>query len=201
MIDEQALDQLADTAWQETARIVLSMLSRSPGALGEAGRSLASALDGAEPLPRGVPALARHFAERVPERVREALVSAIDWELHTYRGGRKVVASHRLERLESGPRGPFETPPEQPGFDASVSAMDLAEPHSMGDLTRYANAYLGRTFVDDAIGNGRPVAIHNGTAAEAMAAMQARGVTRFHHLATPKLHFQILLGDSGYAIA
>lgn len=197
-----ALQQIATDAWRETARIALAALSRRPGELGEAGRTLARTLDVAARLPVGASALAEHFAALAPESVRAALLEALDWELHTFRGGRKVEASHRLERVEPTASDHLEVPAEQAGFDADVMAMDLVEPHSMGDLARYANAYLGNTFVNDAIDNGRAVEVHNGTAAEAMAAMQAGGASAFHHLATPKLHFQILLGEGPrYAIA
>jgi hypothetical protein len=196
------LQEIADAAWRETARLALAALSRRPGALGEAGRALARTLDGTTPLPAGVSALAAHFAALAPETVRAALVEALDWELHTFRAGQKVETSHRLERVEPVANERAEIPAAQPGFDADVMAMDLAEPHSMGDLARYANAYLGSTFVNDAVDNDRPVDLHNGTAVEAMAAMRARGVAVFHRLATPKLHFQILLGDDHrYAIA
>jgi hypothetical protein len=190
-----AVRQIADDAWRETARLVLHTLARRPGELGEAGRNLERTIDLTAPLPFGVDALARHLAERAPETVRAALTDAIDWELHTFRGGRKVEASHRLQPIEPVAGARFPIPPEQPGFDPEVLALDLAAPHSMGDLARYANAYLGNTFVTDAIDHDRFVELHNGTAAEAMAAMRARGATSFHHLATPKLHFQILLGD------
>jgi len=175
-------------------------LARRQGALGEAGRAIK--LDASAPLPAGFSALAAHLAALVPEAVRAALVETLDWELHTFRGGRKVDTSHRLERFEAGAALPVTTAMPQPGFDADVMAMDLAAPHSMGDLAHYANAYLGSTFVNDAIDNGRAVELHNGTAQEAVAVMRARGVTDVYHLATPKLHFQILLGDDlGYAIA
>ena len=196
---------IAAAAWRDTARLALSALSRRPGALGEAGRAVAGALDLDAPLPAGVHALAARFAALAPEPVRAELVEALDWELHTFRGGRKVEASHRLELIDLAPPERLESPAAQPGFDVDVTAMDLAEPHSMGDLTHYANAYLGHTFVDDAIDEGREVALHNGTAAEAMAVMRARGATVFYRLATPKLHFQILVGLAGddvrYAIA
>jgi hypothetical protein len=211
-----ALQHIAEDAWRETARLILSALSRRPGELGEAGRTLAGTIDlGA--LPLGVPALARHLAERVPESLRPSpsLEDVIDWELHTFRGGRKVEVSHRLEPLEPlepaalAARDRAAVPPAplvMAGFDASVSAVDLAAPHSMGDLARYANAYLGHTFVNDAIDSGRDVELHNGTAAEAIAGLRARGASTFHQLFTPKLHFQILLGvgvgdDLRYAIA
>ncbi len=206
-----ALQHIADEAWRDTARLILSALSRRPGELGEAGRTLAGAIDlGA--LPRGVPALARHLAERVPESLRASLEEVVDWELHTFRGGRKVEVSHRLQPIEPAVvEGIALTavPPAMPGFDESVSSVDLAAPHSMGDLTRYANAYLGRTFVNDAIDGiegGRDVELHNGTAAEAIATLRARGVSTFHQLFTPKLHFQIILGafandELRYAIA
>ena len=197
------LQEIADAAWRETARIALSALSRRPGALGEAGRTLARTRDPASPLPVGVPALAAHFAELAPEPVRAALIEAVDWELHTFRAGRKVETSHRLERLDPPPwEGREVRAAGQAGFDEDVMAMDVAEPHSMGDLARYANAYLGNTFVNDAIDQDRAVEIHNGSAAEAIAAMRGRGVSVIHHLATPKLHFQILLGDDlRYVIA
>ena len=196
---------IAAAAWRDTARLALSALSRRPGALGEAGRALARALDPDAPLPVGVQALAARFAALAPEPVRAELVEALDWELHTFRGGRKVEASHRLELIDLAPPERLESPAAQLGFDVDVTAMDLAEPHSMGDLTHYANAYLGHTFVDDAIDEGREVALHNGTAAEAMVVMRARGASVFYRLATPKLHFQILVGLAGddvrYAIA
>jgi hypothetical protein len=200
--DATPLRQIADAAWRETARLAVTALSRRHGALGEAGRMLAETLDGAAPLPIGVPALAAHLAALAPEPVRAALLEAVDWELHTFRGGRKVETTHRLDRALPLPCERRDGPAEQPGFDADVMAMDLAEPHSMGDLTRYANAYLGTPFVNDAIQNDRAVELHNGSAAEVMAAMERRGVSVFHHLATPKLHFHILLGDDlRYAIA
>lgn len=205
---EGALQHIAEDAWRETARVILSSLSRRAGELGEAGRTLAGTIDPGA-LPRGVPALARYLAERVPESLRAALEDAIDWELHTFRGGRKVEVSHRLEPIEpasvdgvavvNGPRA-------MAGFDESVSSVDLAAPHSMGDLTRYANAYLGRTFVNDAIDNARDVELHNGTAAEAIATLRERGASTFHQLFTPKLHFQIIIAigandELRYAIA
>ncbi|HEY3821556.1 MAG TPA: hypothetical protein VGL81_30525 [Polyangiaceae bacterium] len=201
------LQRIADDAWRETARLALAALSHRPGELGEAGRALARTLDLSAPMPEGVTGLAQSFADRAPEAVRAALLEALDWELHTYRGGRKVEATHRLEAIVE-PLPPASSEPSRaaaeprPGFGDDVLAMDLAAPHSMGDLTRYANAYLGSTFVNDAIENDRPVELHNGTAPEAMAAMRARGASSFHQLATPKLHFQILLGDDlRYAIA
>lgn len=190
------LQQIADDAWRETARLALSALARRGGALGETGRHLERTLDLAA-LPTGVDALAQHLAEHAPAAVRGALVEALDWELHTYRGGRKVQTNHRLERIESVPVVPAAIPVEQPGFDSQVMAMDVAAPHSMGDLSHYANAYLGHTFVNDAIENARAVELHNGSAAEAMAALSARGASSFHHLATPKLHFQLLLAQIG----
>ncbi len=165
-----ALRQIADAAWRETARLALSALSRRGGALGEAGRSLERTLDPGA-LPAGVAALARHFAVHAPEAVREELFEALDWELHTFRGGRKVETSHRLEAVEGVPVARAAIPVEQSGFGAEATAVDLDAPHSMGDLSRYANAYLGHTFVDDAIENARAVELHNGTAAEAMAAL------------------------------
>lgn len=208
-----ALQHIADDAWRETARVVLAALSRRPGELGEAGRALAGTLDlGA--LPHGVPALARHLAERVPEGLRASLEDVIDWELHTFRGGRKVEVSHRLEpvapsKLDGAAVAGLTAPRAMPGFDESVSSVDLAAPHSMGDLTRYANAYLGRTFVNDAIDaveGGRDVELHNGTAADAIATLRERGASTFHQLFTPKLHFQLILGvgaddELRYAIA
>jgi hypothetical protein len=206
-----ALQHIAEDAWRETARSILSALSRRPGELGETGRTLAGTIDlGA--LPRGVPALARHLAERVPESLRASLEDVIDWELHTFRGGRRVEVSHRLEPIAPAPlegAAVLTAPPSMPGFDESVSSVDLAAPHSMGDLTRYANAYLGCTFVNDAIdaiAGGRDVELHNGTAAEAIATLRERGASTFLQLFTPKLHFQIILGVSAndelrYAIA
>jgi hypothetical protein len=211
-----ALQHIAEDAWRETARLILSALSRRPGELGEAGRTLAGTID-LDALPQGVPALARHLAERVPASLRPSpsLEDVIDWELHTFRGGRKVEVSHRLEPLEPAAlaalaaleRAAVMTAPvAMHGFDESVSSVDLAAPHSMGDPTRYANAYLGQTFVNDAIDNGRDVELHNGTAAEAIATLRERGASTFHQLFTPKLHFQILLGvgandELRYAIA
>ncbi|HEY8076051.1 MAG TPA: hypothetical protein VIF62_18115 [Labilithrix sp.] len=194
------LETLEDAAWRETARIAVAALARRPGALGEAARTLK--LDPSTPLPHGVPALAAHLAALVPEGVRAELERTLDWELHTFRAGRKVETTHRLEPVVPSAVDGFEAPAAQPGFDADVMAMDLSEPHSMGDLARYANAYLGNPFVNDAIANGRAVELHNGTADEAMATMDARGVRAFFRLATPKLHFHILLGDDlRYAIA
>jgi hypothetical protein len=210
---EVVFEQIAADAWRETARLALRALSRRKGALGDAGRALAESLDLAAPLPRGVAALVQHLAERVPESVRPALVDALDWELHTFRGGRKVEVSHRLDLVDPNADAPGPDAPdpstrprdpvkEEPGFDPEVLALDLDVAHSMGDLARYANAYLGHTFVNDALENDRAVEIHNGTAVEAMARMRARGATVFRHLATPKLHFQIILGDDlRYAIA
>lgn len=206
-----ALQHIADAAGQETARGMLSALSRRPGDLGEAGRTLLRVLD-MSALPKGVPALAQHFAERVPEGVRKALLEAIDWELHTFRGGRQVEVSHRLERIEPPARDADAgaiAAKVQVGFDERVLSMDLTAPHSMGDLTRYATAYLGHTFVDDAIdadGKGRDVEVHNGNVADAIASLAARGATTYFRLFTPKLHFQIILGVSAdeelrYAIA
>jgi nucleoside phosphorylase len=206
-----ALQHIADAAWRETARVILSALSRRPGELGEAGRTLAGTLD-LDALPRGVPALARYLAERVPEGLRASLENVIDWELHTFRGGRQVEVSHRLESIAPAAfeEAAFLTAPQAMlGFDESVSSVDLAAPHSMGDLTRYANAYLGRTFVNDAIDaieGGRDVELHNGTAVEAIATLRERGASTFHQLFTPKLHFQIILGvgaddELRYAIA
>jgi hypothetical protein len=206
-----ALQHIADAAWRETARVILSALSRRPGELGEAGRTLAGTLD-LDALPRGVPALARYLAERVPEGLRASLEDVIDWELHTFRGGRQVEVSHRLESIAPAAfeEAAFLTAPQAMlGFDESVSSVDLAAPHSMGDLTRYANAYLGRTFVNDAIDaieGGRDVELHNGTAVEAIATLRERGASTFHQLFTPKLHFQIILGvgaddELRYAIA
>jgi hypothetical protein len=203
-----ALQHIAEDAWRETARSILSALSRRPGELGETGRTLAGTIDlGA--LPRGVPALARHLAERVPESLRASLEDVIDWELHTFRGGRRVEVSHRLEPIAPAPlegAAVLTAPPSMPGFDESVSSVDLAAPHSMGDLTRYANAYLGHTFVNDAIDNGRDVELHNGTACEAITTLRERGASTFHQLFTPKLHFQIIIGvgandELRYAIA
>src|SRR5690242_9172213 len=139
-----ALQHIGVEAWRETARLLLASLSRRPGELGEAGRTLAGTID-LDALPRGVPALVRHLAERVPESVRASLEDAIDWELHTFRGGRKVEVSHRLEPIEPAAldgASVLTAPPAMAGFDESVSAVDLTAPHSMGDLTRYANAYL-----------------------------------------------------------
>ncbi|MEA2748992.1 MAG: hypothetical protein QOI41_3135, partial [Myxococcales bacterium] len=206
-----ALQHIAADAWRETARLILSSLSRRPGELGEAGRTLAGTIDlGA--LPRGVPALARHLAERVPESLRASLEDVIDWELHTFRGGRKVEVSHRLEPIEPAAldgAAVLTAPAAMAGFDESVSSVDLAAPHSMGDLTRYANAYLGHTFVNDAmdaIEGGRDVELHNGTRAEAIATLRDRGASTFRQLFTPKLHFQIIVGvgandELRYAIA
>ncbi len=210
MIDA-ALQHIAEDAWRETARLVVSALSRRPGELGQAGRALAGTTD-LEALPRGVPALARHLAERFPASLRASAVEVIDWELHTFRGGRKVEVSHRLEPIDPAALRKVTASTSSramPGFDESVTSVDLAAPHSMGDLTRYANAYLGRTFVDDAIDTvegGRDVELHNGTAAEAIATLRERGASAFHQLFTPKLHFQIILAvtaDDGlrYAIA
>ncbi len=210
-----ALQHIAHAAWQETARGVLSALSRRPGDLGEAGRTLTRVLD-MSALPQGVSALAQHFAERVPEGVRAALTEAMDWELHTFRGGRQVEVSHRLERLEplatEAGASAAVAAKALAGFDERVLSMDLTAPHSMGDLTRYATAYLGHTFVDDAIDadgadeKGRDVELHNGTAADAIASLAARGATTYFRLFTPKLHFQIILGVNAndelrYAIA
>ncbi len=190
-----ALQQIADDAGRETARVVLSALSRRPGELGEAGRTLLRTVDPGA-LPHGVLALAQHLAERVSENLRAPLLGVVDWELHTFRGGRQVEVSHRLVRIEPTAGGARESPPPQAmsGFDEAVQSMDLAAPHSMGDLTRYANAYLGHAFVRDAIDNGRDVELHNGTAAEAIAALTQSGAVTFHQLFTPKLHFQIILG-------
>ena len=208
---ERALQHIAENAWRETARVILSALSRRPGELGEAGRTLAGTID-LTAIPLGVPALARHLTERVPDGLRASLADVIDWELHTFRGGRKVEVSHRLEPIEpasvDGAAVPS-TPRTLTGFEEGVSAVDLAAPHSMGDLTRYANGYLGRTFVNDAIDaveGGREVELHNGTAAEAMASLRRGGASTFHQLFTPKLHFQILIGafandELRYAIA
>jgi hypothetical protein len=206
-----ALQHIAEDAWRETARLILSSLSRHAGELGEAGRTLAGTIDPGA-LPRGVPALARHLAERVPESLRASLEDAIDWELHTFRGGRKVEVSHRLEPMEPAAldtAAVLTAPRTMAGFDESVTSVDLAAPHSMGDLTRYANAYLGRTFVNDAIDaieGGRGVELHNGTAAEAIATLRDRGASTFHQLFTPKLHFQIIASafandELRYAIA
>jgi nucleoside phosphorylase len=206
--DSPALRAIAHDAWRDTARTVVSALSHRPGELGEAGKALAHVLDDPA-LPLGVDALGQVLASHVPEHLRAPLLETLDWELHTFRGGRKVEVSHRLVPL---------TPPLQepafgvvdtvgaPGFEDDVLSMDLAAPHSMGDLSRYANAYLGRTFVNDVIHNARDVELHNGTASEAMLALRSRGAVRFHQLATPKLHFQIILGSSSagelrYAIA
>ena len=199
---QAALRELADRARRETARMVLASLSRRPGDLGSAARELAASMDWNEVLPAGAAPLAKHLAARVREDVRASLIDAIDWELHTYRGGRKVEASHRLERLELQATGPVGVNAvAAPGFEAEVQAIDLDAPHSMGDLARYANAYLGAPFVSDALENDRVVELHNGTAAEAVASLRGRGATGFHHLATPKLHFSILLGDDlRYAI-
>ena len=119
--------------------------------------------------------------------------------------------SHRLERIDGTPEAEASAPARSvvaciAGFDPHVLAMDVAAPHSMGDLTRYANAYFGRTFVDDAIDNARDVEIHNGATREAVASLALRGATTFYRLFTPKLHFQIILGKSAsgelrYAIA
>jgi hypothetical protein len=199
-------EQIAADAWRETARLAVAALSRRAGELGEAGRALAQTLDLREPLPRGVEALAQYLADRAPAAVRAALVESLDWELHTYRGGRKVEATHRLEAIEAPEPEGVETSGApiraEPGFGEDAAAMDLDAPHSMGDVTRYATAYLGSTFVNDAVDHERDVELHNGTAAEAMAGMRRRGSRTFHRLATPKLHFQILLGDDlRYAIA
>ncbi len=150
--------------------------------------------------------LSGYLADRAPAAIRAALVEALDWELHTYRGGRKVEATHRLEAIEGleseGVEPSGQPAGAEPGFGEDVAAMDLGAPHSMGDVTRYATAYLGSPFANDAIEHGRDVELHNGTAAEAMAGMRRRGSRSFHRLATPKLHFQILLGDDlRYAIA
>src|SRR5262249_7971579 len=131
-----------------------------------------------------------------PEAVRAAIAEALDWELHTFRGGRKVETSHRLDRVDA-PDGDATLPAAQPGFDAATTALDLDAPHSMGDLARYANAYLGRPFANDAIEHARAVELHNGSMEEALATLRARGATSFHHLATPKLHFQLLVAESG----
>jgi hypothetical protein len=197
-VTSSVVQQIARDAWRETARLAVSALSRRAGALGEAGQAIARALDldALDAQPHGVDALAAYLAALAPEAARRDVVAALDWELHTYRGGRKIEVSHRLDRLDVAPaRAAGLDPIAEPGFDPSVLALDLSAPHSMGDLARYANAYLGHTFVNDAADNERSVEIHNGTAAEAIAAMQARGATAFHHLRTPKLHFQLLLAE------
>jgi hypothetical protein len=209
--DSPELSRIAADAWRETARLALSALARRGGAVGDAGRALAKTIDVNAPLPTGVDALARHLAERAPEEVRGAIVDALDWELHTFRGGRKVEVSHRLERIahedvtHAAASVDVTKASEEAGFGADAAAMDLTAPHSMGDLSRYANAYLGHTFVNDAADHARAVELHNGTAFEAMAALRARGAVSFHRLATPKLHFQLLLarieGELRWAIA
>jgi hypothetical protein len=189
------IQRIADDAWRETARAAIASLSRRSGALGDAGRELARVDLREAVLPSGFAALADYLAARAPEGVRKAIVETLDWELHTFRGGRKVETSHRLEAIEETIDAPSQLPAAQPGFDADTAALDLAAPHSMGDLSRYANAYLGRTFVNDAIDHDRIVELHNGSAEEAMASLHARGAKSFHRLATPKLHFQLLLTE------
>src|SRR5581483_3483163 len=98
MAELAVLRQIADDAWRATAQLAISALSRRPGALGDSARALQRTLDlGA--LPRGAPALAAHLAAHVPDAVRASAIEAIDWELHTFRGGRKVEVSHRLEPI------------------------------------------------------------------------------------------------------
>ncbi len=190
---EDFWERLRVEAWRETVQLTVESLAQRPGAVGAAVASLKVDRVWLQSFPTTAPGMADAMADRLRatcgDDVAEAVKRDVDWERHTFRGGRKVETSFRFEPMEAGidSQDCGSSPSPASGFEADIATMDVDASHSMGDLSRYAAAYFGQTFLDAVVERGCSLEMHHGNLEEALASMRSRGLTSFHRLRTPRL--------------